>query len=370
MVYPSRDGYRAVTVRERKSTSEILAVVPRLISVAGSTGANMSMKLLLVFCAIAMAAWAGSSASVGGPVTGFVFDSQTLAIRPMLGIPGAAYIGTPVASQVAAASVSPNGSAAFAIQLGHLVLYTGLRSASPATVTIDGAIAGVDHFAWAADGTTAAVYSSKSLQAQILTNLAQTPAAGALIDLSGISGTVAALAFDGQRIIAGATSTDSGGIYVAGAQTALERIAPASSPSAIALAGANLYFADHQSQQIWEVESYAKTPAAVLFAADSGISAPVGLQLSADGQRLYAANAGNQKLAIYDVASRSPLQSIDLDFAPTGLDRFGASSVYLLSSSGPGPLHVLSDGNTAKIAVYFVPAPDNAGKPKLLFHPI
>jgi hypothetical protein len=303
-------------------------------------------------------------------VTGFVFDSQTLAIRPMLGIPGAAYIGAPVASQVAAAAVSPDGSAAFVIQLGRLVLYTGLRGTAPTSVTVNNAILGVDRFAWAADGSAAAVYSSKSAQAQILTNLAQTPAAGTPIDLSGIQGTVGALAFDGQHIVAGAPSTESGGIYLAGPQTALERIAAASSPSAIVIAGANLYFADRQSQQIWEVENYAKTPAAVLFASDSGISAPAGLQLSADGLRLYAANAGNQKLTIYEVASRSALQSIDLDFTPTGLDRFGASSVYLLSSSGQGPLHVLSDGNTAKIAVYFVPAPNNAGKPKLLFHPI
>jgi len=116
----------------------------------------MSSKLLLVFCAFAIAGWAANSASVGGPVTGFIFDSQVAAIRPMLGIPGAAYIGSPVASQVGAASVSPDGSAAFAMQLGRLVLYTGLRGASPATVTVDNAIAGVDRFAWAADGSAAA----------------------------------------------------------------------------------------------------------------------------------------------------------------------------------------------------------------------
>ena len=136
------------------------------------------------------------------------------------------------------------------------------------------------------------------------------------------------------------------------------------------MAGANLYFADRQSQQIWEVQNYAKTPAAVVFTAGSGISAPAGLQLSSDGQRLYVANAGNQKLAIYDVASRSPLTSIDLDFTPTGLDRFGSASVYLLDSAGQGPLHVLSDTNTAKISVYFVPAPNQPGKSKLQFHPI
>jgi hypothetical protein len=353
---------------------EILEAVPHLSSVAGGTGVrSMSRKLIFVFCALAIAGWAGSSASVGGPVTGFIFDSQGLAIRPMLGIPGAAYLGAPVASLVAAASVSPDGSSALAVQVGRLVLYTGLRGASPATVTIADAIAGVDHFAWAADGSAAAVYSSRSGLAQILTSLAQTPAAGAPIDLSGIQGTVAALAFDGQRILAGAAPAkagDSGGVYLAATQTALQRIAAASSPSAIVLAGANLYFADRQSQQIWEVESYARAPATVLFAGDSGISAPAGLQLSADGQRLYAANAGNRKLAIYDVASRSPIESIDLDFTPTGLDRFGASSVYLLNSGGQGALHVLSDANTAKIAVYFVPPPNDGGKHPLQFHPI
>jgi DNA-binding beta-propeller fold protein YncE len=227
----------------------------------------------------------------------------------------------------------------------------------------------VDHFAWSPDGTSAAVYSSKSGQAQILTDLTGKPTVGAPIDLSGMTGSLTALAFDGQRIIAGAASSESGGVYLAGT-TPLERIATASSPSAIALAGANLYFADRQSQQIWEIQSYAKTPAAVLFSSDSGISAPAGLQLSADGQRLYAANAGNRKLGIYDVASRTPMQSIDLAFTPTTLDRFGAASVYLLNASGQGPLYVLSDSNAAKIAVFFVPPPNSAGKHKLAYHPI
>src|ERR1700722_2930768 len=124
--------------------SEILEANPHLGSVAGSTGVkSMSRKLVFVYCAFAMAGWAGSSASVGGPVTGFVFDSEALTILPMLGIPGAAYLGSPVASLVAAASVSPDGNSALAVQVGRLVLYTGLRGAAPATVTIADAIAGV-----------------------------------------------------------------------------------------------------------------------------------------------------------------------------------------------------------------------------------
>ena len=210
----------------------------------------------------------------------------------------------------------PDGSSALAVQqLGRLVLYTGLRGATPpAALNVPGAIAAADHFAWAANstGNAAAVYSSRTGQAQILTSLAQSPVAAVPIDLSGLPGQVTALAFDGQRLIVGVASNEAGGIYLASASSGIQRIAHAASPSAIDLAGASLYFADNQAQQIWQVQSYAGTPAAVLFANDSGISSPAGLQVSADGLRLYAVNAGSRTLAVYDIASRSPVQSLDI----------------------------------------------------------
>ena len=172
-------------------------------------------------------------------------------------------------------------------------------------------------------------------QGQILTGLAQSPAAGASIDLSGLPGQVNALAFDGQNLILGVASGEAGGIYLASASAGVQRIAPGASPSAIALAGSSLYFADNQSQQVFQVQNYAGTPGAVVFASDSGISSPDGLQVSADGQRLFVANAASRKLDVYDIASRAPVQSLDLAFTPTGVERFGDASVFLLNGSGP-----------------------------------
>src|ERR1017187_576872 len=332
-------------------------------------------RLFIALCALAISGWAQTSAGVAGPVTGFIFDAQVGAVRPMLGIPGAAYLGNVVAAGMNAASVAPDGSAALAVQqLGRLVLYTGLRSATPpVALHVPGAIAGVDHFAWAPINnassafSAAVVYSSRTGQAQILTSLAQSPVAAAPIDLSVLPGQVTALSFDGQRLIVGVASNEAGGIYLASASSGIQRIAHAASPSAIDLAGNSLYFADNQSQQIWQVQSYAGTPATVLFANDSGISSPAGLQVSADGQRLYAANAGSRTLAVYDIASRSPVQSLDLNFTPTRLDRFGDSSTFLLNGAGQEPLYVVRDGGPGKAAVYFVPAP---GKPRPLKAPI
>src|ERR1039457_4668393 len=233
-------------------------------------------RLFLALCALAISGWAQPSAGVAGPVTGFIFDAQVGAVRPMLGIPGAAYLGNVVEAGMNAASVAPDGSAALAVQqLGRLGLYTGLRSATPpVALHVPGAIAGVDHFAWAPINnassafSAAVVYSSRTGQAQILTSLAQSPVAAAPIDLSGLPGQVTALAFDGQRLIVGVASNDYGGIYLASAASGIQRIAHAASPSAIDLSGSSLYFADNQAQQIWQVQSYAGTPAAVLFAND------------------------------------------------------------------------------------------------------
>jgi hypothetical protein len=303
-----------------------------------------------------MSGWAATSANVAGPVTGFIFDGGAGAIRPMLGIPGAAYLGPPVVSGLAAGFVSPDGSAVLGVeQSGRLVLYMGLRgSTAPVGAPIKGGIPGVDRFAWAADSKSAAVYASKSGQAQMLTNLTQ-PTAGEVV--TGLPGTVTGLAWDGQRIIFAITSPDSGGIYIAGSQVSVQRIATGVNPSALALSGADLFFADGQSGEVWEVKGYAGTPAAVLFASDASISATVGLGVSADGSRLYAANAGSKKVTVYDVASRAAVESIDLNFTPARLDQFGNSSVFLLNSGGQGPVYVLSDGGGQKPAVFFVPAP-------------
>jgi hypothetical protein len=321
----------------------------------------------MALCALAFSAWAQASPGVASPVTGFIFDAQSGAVRPMLGIPGASYLGNVVATGLNTASVAPDGSAALAVQqLGRLVLYTGLRGANPpVAVHIPGAIAGADHFAWAgsSDAAGAAVYSSLTGRAQILTGLAQSPVAAAPIDLSGLPGRVTALAFDGQRLIVGVACNEAGGIYLASASAGIQRIAQAASPSAIGLAGGSLYFADKQAQQIWQVESYGGTPAQVLFAHDSGISSPAGLQVSADGQRLYAANAGSRTLEVYDISSHSPVQSLNLNFTPTRLDRFGDASVFLLNGTGTEPLYVVRDGAPGKAAVYFVPATPGSAHP-------
>ena len=115
-------------------------------------------SLIAMLCAGSMAAWAANNASVQAPMTGYIFDAQARAVRPMIGMPGGAYLGTPIATGLDAAWVSPDGSTAFAMEKGQLTLYVGLGGANPTGVPVNGAIA-PDSFAWSPDSTGAAIYA-------------------------------------------------------------------------------------------------------------------------------------------------------------------------------------------------------------------
>jgi len=320
-------------------------------------------KLTLILCAASIAAGADNIGGLQGPVSGYVLDTSVHAIRPMMGFPGAAYLGAPAVTAVDAAWVSPDGSAAFTVYGGQAAIYTGLGTGAPAAAKLAGVLA-PDYFAWSPSGTAAVLYSAATKQAQIISGLGTKPSVGSPIDLTSLSGQVTAIAFDGQQVLLAVSAAASGGIYLVTAQGGPRLLLSAAGPASILLAGADLYFADNQSQQIWKVGSYATEAVPAVFANDSSISSPAALQLSADGTRLYVANAGSRTVGVYDVATHAPEQSITLNFTPTRLDRFGSNSVFLLNSAGQtgAPLYVLSD-QLNKRAVYFVPGTGMTGRP-------
>src|SRR5260370_12555637 len=65
---------------------------------------------------------------LSGPVSGFVFHGPTQSIRPIVGVPGSAYLGTALAQGFDAASVSLLGKFALATLGGKLYLLRGLDS--------------------------------------------------------------------------------------------------------------------------------------------------------------------------------------------------------------------------------------------------
>jgi hypothetical protein len=304
--------------------------------------------LLWLLVLTAAAAPAQNAVGVTGPIAGFVFDPRTHDLRPMFGVPGASYLGTPLAAGLDLASVSPDGTAALGVSGGRLLFISSLRSLVPASTGIEGAIGDIDRIAWSPDGALAAIYSSQSGQAQIVQNATRAPAPAAAIP---VAGTITALGLSVRGDLAAATED---GVYllIAGAQPQL--LASATRPVAIAVRGSDLFLADTGADRVLLIENFVTAPAVSIFA--EGVDNPVGLEVSADGKRLLVASARTKTLTAFDVAGRYAQGSIDLDCTPSGLKPFGARDLWLLNSDrgAAEPLYVATgDGDPA---AWFVPA--------------
>src|SRR5262245_31695807 len=313
------------------------------------TGRSACAKLLVLACSAQ-----AQDTRVSGPIPGFVFHGASRSIRPILGVPGSAYLGTPVAQDLDAASISPLGKSALAMQSGRLQLLRGLDTGQPGVIPVEGAIGAVDRFAWSQDGASAAVYSADTRQAQIIRDLdgSKIPTVENALDLSATDGPLTSLAFDGKRLLVGA-----GALYMTD-QSGLKLLFRTANPAAIALAPGNsdLYVADRESSQVWLIHDYAGDASPTPFADDrSGLAGPVGLCLSANGRSLLIANAGNHSVDALEISTRASLKHIDLEFEPSRIEAFGSGALSLLNSGANGePLYLIDCGEA--LAVYFVPA--------------
>jgi hypothetical protein len=105
-------------------------------------------------------------ASFHGPIAGFAYARASRSVRPLLGVPGAAWIGPPVLSEVDWASIAPGGRWAVLIKGGGASFMRGLSDLAPTEAPVDGLIDAVDRVVWSRDGSFAILYSSSGGQLQ------------------------------------------------------------------------------------------------------------------------------------------------------------------------------------------------------------
>jgi hypothetical protein len=284
---------------------------------------------------------------LSGPVSGILFDAKAHALRPMLGVPGASYLGGALVSGIDAAAVSPDGVRALAVADGRLLLVTGFGDGAPQTALLDGAIAAVDRIAWSPDGAFAAVSSSSGASAQLIRDAARNAATGPAIDVP-FALSALAVGTDGE-VLAGGDA----GVYLLAAGSAPRQLAAMDRASALAVRGSSVYAAAAGSGQVWLIENYATSPAASIFA--GGVDSPVGMALAADGKRLFVASSEGRMVRVLDTATHATLRQVELDIAPTQLSAFGGRDVWLLNAAdGADPLYVATGGDEP--AAWFVPA--------------
>lgn len=280
---------------------------------------------------------------IEGPTSGFAFDETSGAIRPILGLPGAAYLGDPLITGAAWASIAPGGSLALVFRDGVLYRVDGLARLAPSWSAVGNVEIVPDRAAWSDDGAVAVIYSAASGRAQVIRNAGAQVAAGEVFEL----GEVAALAVDREgRIVA---STPGGVCLIAGEGN--QMLLPGVRAAALVVTGDSLYVA--ASGEVWQVADYAAQakPQIVVAAPD-----PVGVALSRDGKRLFIADRAGRAVLVYDLASRAPVAELVVDFEPVTLARLSGADLWLLrASAGPNePLFVLK--TDPEPGVWFVPA--------------
>jgi len=296
--------------------------------------------------------------NLSGPREGFVFDSPTKSVRPILGMLGAAYLGTAVLNEIDAAWIAPGRQHGIVVQGDKVLLVSGLGSERLDISTLPGSGKRPEGVAWSSDGSLAVLYSATGRWIQKFTHVPDAPVSGQFTDFSVLAGELSAFAVDapGARIGFGIRGEVDGGVYMAVNDQFPRLLMTIAEPAAVAFGKSeSLYVADRATGQIFELQSSGLS--ASIIRAENGAADFIAIRFGEDsrGRRLfYLVSRADQTLRIYDASTYDLVNEIALEAQPTGMEPVGESSLLLSGRVRSGdPLWLLS-GKPSPV-VYFVP---------------
>ncbi len=294
-------------------------------------------------CALASASVllsAQESTRLAGPTSGLLFDAPSRSIRVVVGVPGAAYLGAAVASDLDNGSVSPDGRLAVIMSAGSASLIT---MADSSTVSLGDGCEGA--IAWAADSSAVALGCTDGARLYRVSKGAATRSG--LAEFRGAK----ALAVDASGLALFAAGAD--GIYRVDAEST-QLLAPLDATS-LALSGATLYAA--AGKQVVALDNLTGSGALRIVAgAGQGIEDPSAVGVSADGARLFVAERTAKVLKVFNPATSELLSSLELDFSAGRVDSLG-NSLFLLNARKDAT-DTVQVFDARQLAVYFIPTQD------------
>ncbi len=317
-----------------------------------------------------------------GPVTGSVFDTVSHSIRSIAGVPGAAILGV-AAGTWDLAMPSADGHSAIAIRNGQAYLIPDLTQPDTSSL-IGNTAAAVDRIVWSADSTTAALFSTRSSQLQLVTGIKSTPAIATAISL-GSGGEVAAwkISPDGGTIAYAVSAAGEGAVYLITGSNSSVRLGSFVNPRALAFSsdGASLFVFDRAKAVISRVDIASGSivgsfgigsPAPA--AQRSGFARPglrrvpprapsgpeiTDLAVTADGHALIGLRGSS--VCVFDLTGTNPENCSAIDISAAAINPIG-SGLFVLDYPRDGGSAVWL-WNASASAAFFVPAGVSAGAP-------
>jgi hypothetical protein len=305
--------------------------------------------------------FAGSSAGqeyLRAPSLGIVHDPLHKALRPILGLPGAAVLGDPLELDFAVemAAIAPQGSHALLRAVGARDLRL-MRSAPEGyfVQSIDGAVEEADRVVLGTAGWSGGAYHRASKRLQLLRGLPWEPAISRDIDLSPFDGEVTALAVsdDAHTALVAFSSEDSSNVWIFPAEGDPKSVLAASRVVSISFVpeSRDALIVDERNQEIYLLNS--DNASTVIARASDGIEAPVAAQASRHRKFVYIAAAGNGRILILNTEDGSR-RELTCACALQSLARMADEAVFRLGELAEGPMWLL-DTAASEPRLVFVP---------------
>lgn len=313
---------------------------------------------LLVFGGIAAIS---PQTRVTGPLLGYIFDGPGLALRPILGMPGAADFGNPLpsASGVTFASISlrqniavVNNGSWQAIQLSHAGAgtTTNLPQGLPSTAQV----------ALSEDGTSVLFYDAPNNALTVVTGINSSPT-GRIVPLDALPGVINAMAVadDGSLLLSSAIPAGGEALFWVGPDSSSIQLTTLQSTASISLSsdGSSAMIVDRGANRIYQIQNPGASASITLLASDAdGVSNPVGAAIG--NNQLWIANAGASSVLGINTNSRVTV-SLPCGFNLTRLIPLAGGKAFRLNDLdgiNTAPVWILDTSDGAAPQITFIPA--------------
>jgi hypothetical protein len=304
------------------------------------------MRLTSLLTLTCLLQCAGAQPRIGVPALGYAYDASLRAIRAVRGAPGAALLDNTIDAGFAlsAAAIAPSQDFALATPAdGPGVRIIRWDNGISGTAILEGSVDNPDRFIFSPSGAAAILYESRSGRGQVVSGLPDSPA---IRDLPPVDASAIMAVSDDATVIQ-ATAVGACAIGPAGS-------GPLSVPAPVATL----------SFRRSSLDLLLVTPAGDLYYLPQlggngdirriagGISNPVAIRFSADGDTAIAAAADGSLTAIE--LSSGNATSLACRCSPTTLEPFGRTDLFRLTDIAGGPLLLFEAGPNSRL--WFVPA--------------
>lgn len=297
----------------------------------------------------------GEQATVRGPVLGLMYDAEARAVRPILGVPGAATLGdaSVMDAEVARLTPAPNHRFGLAELTGSDLLHV-FQSEAASLAPIAGVPADAAEIVFSPSGRAAVVHYREAGRMLMLAGLPDSP--GVSAPVAAPEGVTALAINDDGALLVGISDGEHGAVWAISPSGERRLLFPLREPSAIALLGQrpDAVIADRAANTVYLVRDITGTAEVLpLIAGGGGPRNPVAVAVTEDGRRAVIAGSGGV-IAVAGLEDGS-FAFASCDCEPLGLERMQGNAVFRLSHASGTPILML-DADSPEPRVVFVPA--------------